>query len=102
MSQKLLAFSVLTNLLRRRHAVLVGVFAAVACVATAAIPSGLYAQTVSFAGVQTTVPASGLVNPYFVAVDGAGDVFIADAINNRVVEVPPVAAPRLRYRRRTV
>lgn len=39
-------------------------------------------------GVQTTVPAVGLVNSYGVAVDGAGDVFIADPSNVRVVEVP--------------
>ena len=32
--------------------------------------------------------ASGLNCPYGVAVDGAGDVFIADTGNNRVVEVP--------------
>ena len=38
-------------------------------------------------GVQTTV-GSGLNGPYGVAVDGAGDVFIADTYNNRVVEVP--------------
>ena len=49
---------------------------------------GLGPQIAFGPGVQTTVPASGLVNPYFVAVDGAGDVFIADANNNRVVEVP--------------
>src|SRR5271157_1681312 len=38
-------------------------------------------------GVQTTV-GSGLSGPWGVAVDGAGDVFIADSNNNRVVEVP--------------
>ena len=36
---------------------------------------------------QTTV-GSGLSSPAGVAVDGAGDVFIADYGNNRVVEVP--------------
>src|SRR5208283_4419573 len=45
------------------------------------------AQSVSFAGAQTTV-GSGLSTPYGVAVDGAGDVFIADTGNSRVVEVP--------------
>ncbi len=40
-------------------------------------------------GVQTTVPASGLSFPAGVAVDGAGDVFIADTFNSRVVEVTP-------------
>ena len=38
-------------------------------------------------GAQTTV-GSGLDSPLGVAVDGAGDVFIADTYNNRVVEVP--------------
>jgi Kelch motif/NHL repeat len=39
-------------------------------------------------GLQTTVSASGLFYPSGVAMDGAGDVFIADQGNNRVVEVP--------------
>ncbi len=47
----------------------------------------LAGQTVSFAGLQTTV-GSGLYEPNVVAVDGAGDVFIGDTANNRVVEVP--------------
>jgi CSLREA domain-containing protein/uncharacterized repeat protein (TIGR02543 family) len=47
-----------------------------------------YAQSVSFAGAQTTVPASGLNFPGGVAVDATGDVFIADHYNSRVVEVP--------------
>ncbi len=50
------------------------------------------AQSVSFTGAQTTlnvsVGGSGLNYPYGVAVDGAGNVFIADSGNNRVVEVP--------------
>ncbi len=46
------------------------------------------AQSVSFAGLQSTVPASGLNQPAAVAVDTAGDVFIADTVNNRVVELP--------------
>ena len=41
------------------------------------------------ANVQSVVPASGLNQPNGVAVDGAGDVFIADTGNNRVVEVRP-------------
>ncbi len=48
----------------------------------------VYPQSVTFAGVQTTVPASGLSYPAGVAVDGAGDIFIADYFNSRVVEVP--------------
>jgi sugar lactone lactonase YvrE len=45
------------------------------------------AQSVTFAGTQITV-GSGLTYPTGVAVDAAGDIFIADANNNRVVEVP--------------
>ena len=46
---------------------------------------------VSFAGAQTTV-GSGLNQPAAVAVDGAGDVFIVDTLNNRVVKVSPDGA----------
>jgi len=38
-------------------------------------------------GIQTTVPATGLGTPSDVKVDAAGDVFIVDGNNNRVVEV---------------
>jgi hypothetical protein len=38
-------------------------------------------------GIQSTVPATGLNNPLGVAVDGLGDVYIADSDNSRVVEV---------------
>ena len=40
-------------------------------------------------GVQSTVPATDIGSIYDVAVDGAGDVFLADFTNNRVVEVTP-------------
>ena len=40
-------------------------------------------------GVQTTVPTTGLQQPYDLAVDAAGDVLIADPQNGRVVEVTP-------------
>ncbi len=53
------------------------------------LPAALYAQSVSFTGVQTTAPASGLFFPAAVAVDRAGDLFIADTGNRRVVEVTP-------------
>jgi sugar lactone lactonase YvrE len=38
-------------------------------------------------GTQTILPASGLDGPTSTAVDGSGDVFIADSMNHRVVEV---------------
>jgi len=44
-------------------------------------------------GVQTTV-GSGLYSPFAVAVDAAGDIFIADTGNNRVVEVPAGGGPQ--------
>jgi large repetitive protein len=49
-------------------------------------PAALWSQTVSFAGVQSTV-SSELYDPFNVAVDGAGNAFIADTYNNRVVKV---------------
>ncbi len=51
-------------------------------------PAGLQAQAVSFNNAQTTLLFTGLNYPTGVAVDGAGNVFIADTNNNRVVEVP--------------
>jgi len=52
-----------------------------------AMAAPAYAQNVTFAGSQTTIPASGLYAPNGVAVDRAGDVFIADPWHSRVVEV---------------
>ncbi len=54
--------------------------------AAVTLPAG--AQTVTFAGVQTTLPASGLVGPTGIASNGAGDIFIADSDNDRVVKIP--------------
>ncbi len=51
------------------------------------LPAAARAQ-VTFTGALTTVPTSGLTNPTGVAVDAAGDVFIADAATNLVVEAP--------------
>src|SRR5271156_3194901 len=45
-------------------------------------PLALSAQSVTFAGAQTTLPASGLDYPLGVAVDSAGDVFIASYLDN--------------------
>src|SRR5689334_18849150 len=55
---------------------------AVAVVGVSAAPAG----AVTFS--QQTLPFSGLGNPYGIAADQAGDVFVADFSNNRVVEVP--------------
>ncbi len=46
------------------------------------------AQTVTFNGQQTTLPATGLNSPYGAAVDSVGNVYIADRQNNRVVKLP--------------
>ncbi len=48
-----------------------------------------HAQGVSFVGLQVIVPASGLENPTFAAVDGAGNVFIVDHGSYQVVKVTP-------------
>ena len=45
-------------------------------------------RTTTGYGPQTTLPASGLSVPTGFASDSAGDVFIADFYNNRVVELP--------------
>ena len=45
--------------------------------------------SVIFAGVQTTVTTTGLKTPQGVAVDNAGNLYIADTGNNRVLKVTP-------------
>jgi len=57
------------------------------CLAPAAAPG----QSVTFAGQQTTLPFSGLYQPVEVALDSAGDVFITDDGNHRVLELPRTA-----------
>jgi sugar lactone lactonase YvrE len=47
-----------------------------------------HAQSVIFAGAQTTVPASDLNGPYGVAADGPGDVFIVNSGHSQVLEIP--------------
>ena len=72
---------------RRNHFARVAAAALCTFVLLAAFSAPLAGQSVSFAGLQTTV-GTGLSGPNVVAVDGAGDVFIGDTGNNRVVEVP--------------
>ncbi len=69
-----------------------------ACRATLLLPAAFLvalampaaqAQTATFNGYQTTLPATGLSNPDGVAVNAGGDVFISDFANNQVVELTP-------------
>jgi len=39
-------------------------------------------------GAQTVLPFTGLNDPYDLAVDSAGTVYVADFNNNRVVKLP--------------
>jgi len=61
-----------------------------AVVAMAAVCGGLahgvLAQTAHFAGVESVIASSGLVNPHQVAVDSSGNVYLADVTNNRVLK----------------
>jgi protein involved in polysaccharide export with SLBB domain len=50
-----------------------------------------HAQSLSYLGAQTVV-GGGLDGPQHVAVDSAGNIYVADALNNRVVKYP-VSAP---------
>jgi len=59
-----------------------------ACGLLAAWPAVLHAQSLRFLGSQKAIAAIGVAAPEGVAVDGAGDLFIADTGNNRVIEVP--------------
>ena len=71
---------------------------------TTALAPGLHSITATYSGdsafaasasgvepasVQSVVPATGVSSPGGVAVDGAGDLFIADSGHNQVVEVTP-------------
>jgi hypothetical protein len=51
------------------------------------------AQKVTFTGALTTVPARSLLCPRGVAVDGAGDIFIANSNDSEVIEVPADGGP---------
>ena len=67
-------------------------FAAGSLLLLGVLPVLAYGQGVTFAGVQGTVAQNAVLGaelcPYSVAIDRAGDVFIADYCNNRVLEVP--------------
>src|SRR5258706_354912 len=56
----------------------------IACLA--GLAPGLLAQTAHFSGVVKTL-GSGYNNPVGVAVDGSGNVFVADSNNNAVKEI---------------
>jgi sugar lactone lactonase YvrE len=56
--------------------------------AAAIAPAALQAQSVYFAGTQPITLASGFSAPMGVAVDASGNVYVADAFNNAVKEIP--------------
>jgi sugar lactone lactonase YvrE len=58
-----------------------------------ALPTGLLAQTAAMNPLVTSL-GSGLKNPQGVAVDAAGNVYIADTGNYRVVKVPADGGPQ--------
>ncbi len=68
-------------------------FATCALLLLGAFSAPAHAQSITFAGAQTYV-GSGLSGPWGVAVDGAGDVFIADTLSSRVVEIPAGGGPQ--------
>ena len=53
-----------------------------------ASPGAISAQDLFFAGLQSVLPASGLVFPSSVAVDLAGNVYIAEFANHKVPKLP--------------
>ena len=75
-------FTFATGLILR---ILRGKFARLAGLALACAAPSL-AQVV-FTGAQSTVPATGLSAPFAATVDSSGNVYIADAANNRVVKI---------------
>ena len=50
---------------------------------------GAAAQTVFFSGSQSVIPTSTLKSPLGVAVDQNGNIYIADALNNRILKETP-------------
>ena len=77
---------------QRWYALAAGVFALLLLVGAISAPA--HAQSVTFAGVQTVVPASGLDFPRSVAVDREGDIFISDTLVNEVVKLPAGGGPQ--------
>jgi sugar lactone lactonase YvrE len=53
-------------------------------------PSMLRAQTVSFAGLQITVPFSGVESPWGITTDAVGNAYVVDEHNNQVVKISPL------------
>ena len=62
--------------------------AALVALSVLAAPTALHAQSLSFAGAQTTI-ASGFGAPVGLTVDGAGNIFVAVSGDDRVVKISP-------------
>jgi len=62
--------------------------ALLASLAVFTVPAGLPAQSATLTSTQEVVYSSQTLSPFGLALDAAGDVYIADAVNNQVLKVP--------------
>jgi sugar lactone lactonase YvrE len=59
-----------------------------AALAVCAFPAAVQAQTATFTGTEAVAYSSQTLTPYGIALDGSGNLYIADAANNQVLRVP--------------
>ena len=82
-------FRVVTSIFQKPLALVGGVLLSVAPMAAPGAERDLHRRPERAAGYgpQVTLPFSGLSGPWGLAVDGAGDLFVADPSNNSAVEM---------------